>query len=157
MYLRKKHIFQFTVAVLLLIGAILIAVNGRKKAVVGIESTVEPYGPAGVTMTVDESTIKKRSAAVTVHNGTDSAFKGIGGVYCIEKEIDGVWYILKDDNYSINYFDWSLPAGGDLYQKFDWYDHFGVLTKGHYRIVNYLFEVVNEPGTDFCILAEFDI
>jgi len=157
MYLKKKHVYQLVILILLIIFIIWIALSSRKKAVVSIESTVEPYGPAGITMEVDSSSIKKRSATVTVHNGSQTSYSGIGGVYCIEKEIDGVWYILRDDNYSINYFDWSLPAGGSYTQSFDWYDHFGILTKGHYRIVDYLFEIVNEPGIDICVLAEFDI
>ncbi len=146
------------IAILLVIIALIITlIVGRRKAVVGKETTVEPYGPAGITMDVDKVWGNRRKAQVTVHNGSGSGYSGIGGVYCIEKQVDGVWYILKDDNYSISYFDWELPAGGSYTQVFDWYDHFGVLTKGHYRFVNYLFEYVNDPGVDICVLAEFDI
>ena len=153
---RKRIIFKIVIYLLLLAFVIFIAVTGRKKAVVGIESAVILQVPDGVTMEVVE-TSRKRRATITVRNSSNQRYSGNAGVYCIEKEIDGVWYILKDDNYSIADETWSLAPGGSFTQELDWYDHFGILSKGHYRIVKYLFERKNEPGLDICIAAEFDI
>jgi len=156
MVIKKKHILKIAAFILLLIFVIFIIINGRKKAVVSIESSVSFIVPDGVSMEVVD-TARKRRATIAINNASAQSFSGEASVYCIEKEVDGVWHILRDDNYSVADESWSLPAGSSYSQELDWYDHFGILSKGHYRIIKYLFENKNEPGAEICIAAEFDI
>ncbi len=126
-----------------------------------VESLYEMLGEeTGITMIIPEDTLYDGGTTITVTN--DSSYTcTFGTYYCLETEIDGIWYSVpfEGDEEEIGWDDLGYevgPRGEQFSLVVDWEWLYGDLEPGRYRMVKDLF-YNNDWQEKYYVAAEFEI
>ena len=148
-------------ACLMILCCLLLCGCGAKETEVTTPSDSEVNTYEGVTMTVVEESVYPGSVRVEIRNTTDAEIdSGNEHDFALQKEVDGVWYEVKQKEGEFANTSEALIYMKDMPVELEcqWANRYGTLSAGHYRIVKAFFEF-RGPGdyTDFLLAAEFTV
>lgn len=158
-YFVEWRVFMKKMMLVILCTVLLIGITGCGKT---MSDNAELNEVKGVSMTIKEGTLTKTSATIIISDTNKKGTYVYGESFRIDKKENGKWKEMKitGDGGFFNAIAYYVDENGKLEMKQNWYNMYGELKKGEYRLVKDTFLDSTIPITEsdkLYFFVEFNI